>query len=150
MRARLTFRKSLLRVPFFLQWSTEMTTAKAQTRLSPSAHVDTFTRDNLPPVDQWPDLLFDLPELQYPDRLNCAEELLGGSIARFGPHRPCLRDASGTVWSYGEVREWVDRIAQVLADDLGILPGNRVLLRGPNNPELVACWLAVLKVGAVV
>ncbi len=118
--------------------------------LSPSAHVDTFTRDNLPPVDQWPDLVFDLPELQYPDRLNCADELLGGSIARFGPHRPCLRDASGTVWSYGEVRDRVDKIAQVLADDLGILPGNRVLLRGPNNPELVACWLAVLKVGAVV
>jgi 2-aminobenzoate-CoA ligase len=118
--------------------------------LSPSAHVDTFTRDNLPPVDQWPDLVFDLPELQYPDRLNCAEELLGGSIARFGPHRPCLRDASGTVWSYGEVGERVDKIAQVLADDLGILPGNRVLLRGPNNPELVTCWLAVLKVGGVV
>ncbi len=118
--------------------------------LSPSAHVDTFTRDNLPPMDQWPDLVFDLPELQYPDRLNCAEELLGGSIARFGPDRPCLRDVSGTVWSYGEVGEWVDKIAQVLAHDLGVLPGNRVLLRGPNNPELVACWLAVLKVGAVV
>jgi 2-aminobenzoate-CoA ligase len=118
--------------------------------LSPSAHVDTFTRDNLPPVDQWPDLVFDLPEVHYPDRLNCAEELLGGSIARFGPHRPCLRDASGTVWSYGEVGERVDKIAQVLADDLGIVPGNRVLLRGPNNPELVACWLAVLKVGGVV
>jgi 2-aminobenzoate-CoA ligase len=118
--------------------------------LSPSAHVDTFTRDNLPPVDQWPDFIFDLPDLHYPDRLNCAEELLDGSIVRFGPHRPCLRDASGTVWSYGEVRERVDKIAQVLADDLGILPGNRVLLRGPNNPELVACWLAVLKVGAVV
>src|SRR4029453_17317288 len=118
--------------------------------LSPSAHVDTFTRDNLPPVDQWPDFVFDLPELRYPDRLNCAEELLHGSIARFGPHRPCLRDASGTVWSYGQVREGVNKIAQVLAEDLGILPGNRVLLRGPNNPELVACWLAVLKVGAVV
>jgi 2-aminobenzoate-CoA ligase len=101
-------------------------------------------------MDQWPDLVFDLPELQYPDRLNCAEELLGGSIARFGPDRPCLRDVSGTVWSYGEVGEWVDKIAQVLAHDLGVLPGNRVLLRGPNNPELVACWLAVLKVGAVV
>ena len=101
--------------------------------LSPSAHVDTFTRDNLPPVDQWPDLVFDLPELQYPDRLNCAEELLGGSIARFGPNRPCLRDASGTVWSYGEVRDRVDQIAQVLADDLGILPGNRVLAARPEQ-----------------
>src|SRR4029453_1236422 len=97
--------------------------------LSPSAHVDTFTRDNLPPVDQWPDFVFDLPDLHYPDRLNCAEELLDGSLARFGPGRPCLRDTSCTVRSYGQVRAWVNKIAQVLADDLGILPGNRVLLR---------------------
>src|SRR5262245_65989532 len=99
--------------------------------LSPSAHVDTFTRDNLPPVDQWPDLVFDLPELQYPDRLNCAEELLGGSIARVGPHRPCLRDASGTVWSYGEGGERVDKVAPVLADELRIQASKRVLLAPP-------------------
>jgi 2-aminobenzoate-CoA ligase len=118
--------------------------------LSPSAHVDTFARDNLPPADQWPEFVFDLPELRYPDRLNSATELLDGTIARFGADRPSLRDAAGVVWSYGELRSRVDRIAGVLTEDLGVVPGNRVLLRGPNNPELVACWLAVLKAGAVV
>ena len=118
--------------------------------LSPSAHVDTFTRDNLPPVDQWPEFVFDLPELRYPERLNCATELLDGTIARFGADRPSLRDAAGVVWTYGELKTRVDRIARVLTEDLGIVPGNRILLRGPNNPELAACWLAVLKAGAVV
>jgi 2-aminobenzoate-CoA ligase len=118
--------------------------------LSPSAHVDTFTRDNLPPADEWPEFLFELPGLRYADRLNCAEELLDGTIARLGAGRPCLCDASGTVWSYAEVLGRANRIARVLTEDLAIVPGNRVLLRGPNNPELVACWLAVLKAGAVV
>jgi 2-aminobenzoate-CoA ligase len=118
--------------------------------LSPSAHVDTFTRDNLPPADQWPEFVFDLPELHYPDRLNCAAELLDGTIARLGGDRACVRDAAGAVWTYRELKTRVDRIARVLTEDFGVVPGNRVLLRGPNNPELVACWLAVLKAGAVV
>ncbi|CAL9627898.1 AMP-binding protein [Streptomyces sp. enrichment culture] len=110
-----------------------------------SAHVDTFARDHLPPPDQWPELLLDLPELRYPDRLNCAAELLTGPPG----DRPVFRTASGASWTYGELRARVDRIAHVLTGDLGVVPGNRVLLRGPTTPWLAACWLAVLKAGAV-
>lgn len=117
--------------------------------LSPSAHADTFTRDHLPPQDVWPELDFDLPELRYPDRLNCAAELLDGGVARFGGGRTCLHDGRGGSWSYGELLGHADRIARVLVEDLGVVPGNRVLLRGPNAPWLVACWFAVLKAGAV-
>lgn len=114
-----------------------------------SAHVDTFARDHLPPPDQWPELRFDLPELRYPDRLNCAVELLDRTVERFGPEREVFRTPAAPPWSYGELRRRVDRIAHVLTSDLGIVPGNRVLLRGPTTPWLAACWLAVLKAGGV-
>ena len=81
-----------------------------------------------------------MPELAYPTRLNCAEELLEGTIARFGPDRPCLRAADGSVWTYEQVRDSANRIARVLTEDLGLVPGNRVLVRGPNNPVLAATW----------
>ncbi|MFD1212778.1 AMP-binding protein [Arthrobacter sp. GCM10027362] len=118
--------------------------------LSPSAHVDSFTRDNLPPADQWPVLEFTLPELQYPKRLNAATVLIDDAVAAFGAGRPALRTPDGTVWSYGELQRRANQVAQVLTEDLGVVPGNRVLLRGPNNPWLVAAWLGVLKAGAVV
>ncbi|MEZ0066770.1 2-aminobenzoate-CoA ligase [Streptacidiphilus sp. MAP12-20] len=117
--------------------------------LLPSAHVDTFAREHLPPADTWPELRFDLPKLQYPDRLNCGAELLDATIAALGPDRPCLRTEDGQVWSYGDLRAHTDRIARVLTEDLGVVPGNRVLLRGVTTPWLVACWLAVMKAGAV-
>lgn len=117
--------------------------------LSPSAHIDTFARDHLPPPEQWPELLFDLPELRYPDRLNCAAELLDGTIRRFGAGRTAVRSGEGESWSYGELRDRVDRIAHALTTDLGVVPGNRVLLRGPTSPWLAACWLAVLKAGGI-
>ncbi|GAA3486108.1 aminobenozate:CoA ligase AmbL [Streptomyces cremeus] len=117
--------------------------------LHPSAHTDTFPRDHLPPVEQWPELLFELPELQYPARLNCGAELVDRPLEEFRSDRPALRTLDGEVWSYGELREHTDQIAHVLTDDLGIVPGNRVLLRGPSTPWLVACWLAVMKAGAV-
>ncbi|MER6213651.1 AMP-binding protein [Streptomyces sp. NPDC001674] len=117
--------------------------------LQPSAHTDTFARDHLPPTHAWPELLFDLPELAYPDRLNCGTELLDTTIARFGPDRPAFRSGSGEVWSYGKLRERVDRLAHALTADLGVVPGNRVLLRGPTGPWLAACWLAVMKAGGV-
>lgn len=117
--------------------------------LNPSAHADTFARDHLPPAGSWPHLVFELPELVYPDRLNCAAELLDTTIARFGPDRPAFRSGSGEVWTYGGLRERVDRLAHVLTADLGVVPGNRVLLRGPTGPWLAACWLAVVKAGAV-
>ncbi len=117
--------------------------------LSPSAHVDTFTRDRLPPEDQWPELVFDLPELDYPDRLNCAQRLLDDAIGRFGSDRRCLVTAT-TEWSYGELRDNADRVAALLAGPFGLQPGNRVLVRAPNNPWLVAIWLGILKAGGVV
>ncbi|MFJ8149056.1 AMP-binding protein [Streptomyces sp. NPDC096048] len=110
-----------------------------------SAHVDTFAREHLPPPDQWPELRFDLPELRYPARLNCAAELLTGPP----DDRPVFRTASGGDWTYGQLRARVDRLAHLLTGDLGVVPGNRVLLRGPTTPWLAACWLAVLKAGAV-
>ncbi|WP_405487851.1 AMP-binding protein [Streptomyces sp. NBC_00096] len=117
--------------------------------LKPSAHRDTFARDHLPPAHAWPQLLFELPGLAYPDRLNCGVELLDATIDRLGPARPAFRGADGTVWTYGELHARVDRLAHVLTADLGVVPGNRVLLRGPTGPWLAACWLAVMKAGAV-
>ncbi|MER5687714.1 AMP-binding protein [Streptomyces sp. NPDC002205] len=114
-----------------------------------SAHIDSFAREQLPPQDQWPELVFGLPELDYPDRLNCAAELLDTTVARLGPDRPAFRTPDGPTWSYGELQDRVDRIAHVLTSDLGVVPGNRVLLRGPTTPHLAACWLAVLKAGAI-
>jgi len=116
--------------------------------LSPSAHVDTFCRDNLPPADQWPDLRFDFGGLSYPDRLNCAEALLDAIVARFGADRPCLRTPT-ELWTYGDLLRRANQAAAVLVEDFGMVPGNRVLLRGPNNPWLVASWFAVLKAGGV-
>lgn len=110
-----------------------------------TAHVDTFARDHLPPPDQWPELRFDLPELDYPERLNCAAELLHGPPG----DRPVFRTPDGPAWTYDELRARVDRLAHLLDRDLGVVPGNRVLLRGPTTPWLAACWLAVLKAGAV-
>jgi 2-aminobenzoate-CoA ligase len=127
-------------------------------RLSPSAHVDTFCRDRLPPPDQWPGFRFDLPELDYPERLNCAAELLDATAARDGADRPCLHSASqdgagegspARTWTYGETVRRTNQLAQVLTEDFGLRPGNRVLLRGPNNPWLAASWLAVIKAGGV-
>lgn len=117
--------------------------------LTPSGHVDSFARDHLPPREQWPALVHDRPELHYPDRLNCGAELLDRTVERHGAERPAFRAASGETWTYGELRGHVDRIAHVLTEELGVLPGRRVLLRGPTTPWLAACWLAVMKAGAV-
>ena len=119
-------------------------------QLSESAHVDTFCRDHLPPADTWPDLVFDLPELQYPDRLNCAVELLDATIERHGPDRPCLLSPAGERWTYGDLARRVRQVAGLLVVEHGLVPGQRVLLRGPNTPWLVACWFAVLRAGGVV
>jgi 2-aminobenzoate-CoA ligase len=117
-------------------------------QLSPSAHADTFCRDNLPPPDQWPDLDLDLAGLTYPDRLNAADMLLDVTMAAHGAGRRCLLSPTGT-WTYGDVAARASQIARVLTEDLGLVPGNRVLLRGPNNPWLAVCWLGVLKAGGV-
>ena len=117
-------------------------------RLSDSAHLDTFCRDRLPPLDQWPVFRFDLPELNYPERLNCAAELLDATAARDGADRPCLLSPTET-WTYGETVRRTNQLARVLTEDFGLRPGNRVMLRGPNTPWLAAAWLAVIKAGGV-
>ncbi len=122
-------------------------------RLSDSAHLDSFCRDRLPPPDQWPEFRFDLPELNYPERLNCAAELLDATAARDGADRPCFRSAGfpgpAETWTYGETVRRTNQLAQVLTEDFGLQPGNRVMLRGPNSPWLAAAWLAVIKAGGV-
>jgi len=119
--------------------------------LTPSAHVDTFCRDHLPPAGQWPELEFTLPELAYPDQLNCADALLNDTIEVHGAARPCLlpQDPAEPAWSYGDLARTASQIAAVRTDELGLVPGNRVLLRGPNNPWLVACWFGVVLAGGV-
>ncbi|MBB3264370.1 2-aminobenzoate-CoA ligase [Azospirillum sp. OGB3] len=114
-----------------------------------SGHIDSFTRDRLPPPEQMPDFSYDRPELTYPERLNAAAALLDVWRERGWDERPCVI-GNGDVWSYGRFRDTVDRIARLLTERFGIVPGNRVLVRGTNTPMLAACWLAVLKAGAVV
>ncbi|MEQ8780658.1 MAG: AMP-binding protein [Roseibium album] len=115
--------------------------------LSPSAHVDTFARDNLPPEDQWPEFLLD--DFDYPDRLNAAVELTDRMVEKgFGDHTALI--GNGRRRTYKELADWTNRLAHALTEDLGVKPGNRVLIRSANNPAMVACWLAATKAGAVV
>jgi 2-aminobenzoate-CoA ligase len=116
---------------------------------SATVHVDTFARDRLPPRELWPDLrAHGAPDLEYPERLNCAAELLDALVEAGGGERTAFLFPGGS-WSYRELLETANRIARALTDELGLLPGNRVLLRGPNNPMMAACWFAVLKAGGI-
>jgi 2-aminobenzoate-CoA ligase len=113
-----------------------------------SGHRDTFAREGLPPHEARPHVLLDLPDLRFSERLNAVAELLDKRIAEGrGERRAVL--APGVAWSYAGLAERVNRIARVLVEDFGLVPGNRVLLRAPNSPMLAACWLAVLKAGGV-
>ena len=114
-----------------------------------TAHVDTFARDNLPPRDQWPELLFLLPELQYPERLNCATALLDRAIERGQGDHLAVASPDGLAWTYRELNAHANRIARVLTQDLGLVTGNRVLLRALNSPLHAACWFAVIKAGGI-
>jgi 2-aminobenzoate-CoA ligase len=114
-----------------------------------SAHIDTFARDSLPPPAAWPEFVFELPELRYPERLNCATELLEGACRRGRGERTAIRAAGGLCWTYADLDAIANRIAHVLVDDLRVVPGNRVLLRAPNSPMHAACWFAVIKAGAI-
>ncbi len=118
-------------------------------QLGSSAHVDTFTRDNLPPFDQWPDLLLDRPQFQYPERLNAAVELTDRMVERGHSDRIALI-GNGRRRTYKELTDWSNRVAHALVENYGVKPGNRVLIRSGNNPALVAAWLAATKAGAVV
>ncbi|MBX3604968.1 MAG: AMP-binding protein [Piscinibacter sp.] len=113
-----------------------------------SAHVDTFAADHLPPREQWPDFVFDGPDLQFPAQLNCATELLDRWVAAGQGDRLAVL-GEGVRWSYAGLQAQANRIARVLVEDLGLVPGNRVLLRGPNSPMLAACWFGVVKAGGI-
>lgn len=114
----------------------------------PSAHHDTFCQDRLPPVAQQPEFLFDLPELQFPETLNCATALLDDAIAKGWGDRLCIQ-APGVRWTYAQLLAKANQVAHVLVNDMHLVPGNRVLLRSPNNPWLAACWFGVIKAGGV-
>jgi len=113
-----------------------------------TAHVDTFARDNLPPQSQWPEFRFDLPELQYPERMNCAAVLLDERVRAGDGGRIALRAPDGEC-TYAQLQAQANRLANLLVRDMGLKPGNRVLLRGPNNPMMAAAWLAVFKAGGI-
>jgi len=117
--------------------------------LAPSAHRDSFARDSLPPREQWPEFRFDLPELRYPLRLNCAVELLDRNLALGRGDHPAVVSPVETL-TYRQLAERVDRLANVLVRDLGLVPGNRVLLRSANTPWMVAAYFAVWKAGGIV
>jgi 2-aminobenzoate-CoA ligase len=117
---------------------------------APTAHADTFCREMLPPPELWPEMRYDtLPELEYPSRLNCAVELLDRMVEAEHGDRVVFHFPGGS-WTYAELQERANRIARVLTEDLGMVPGNRVLLRGFNGPMMAACWFGILKAGGVV
>ena len=115
--------------------------------LGPTAHIDTFTRDNLPPQDQWPQLLLD--GFDYPEYLNAAVELTDRLVEKGLGDRVALI-GNGRRRTYKELSDWTNRLANALVENYGLKPGNRVLIRSANNPAMVACWLAATKAGAVV
>jgi 2-aminobenzoate-CoA ligase len=126
-----------------------MTTTSTKS-VEPSGHVDPFCRESLPPRELWPEMRYDrIPELAYPARLNCAGDLLDGMVDAGNGDRPVFLFRDGR-WTYAQLLETTNRIAHVLVDDLGLVPGNRVLLRGFNGPMMAACWFAILKAGGVV
>ncbi|MDP1735129.1 MAG: AMP-binding protein [Sulfuritalea sp.] len=115
-----------------------------------TAHLDTFARDRLPPVGLQPEFIFELPQLHYPERINCAAELLDRAVLEHGwGERTAIHSAAGN-FSYAELLAAANRIARVLTEDMGLVAGNRVLLRAPNNAMLAACWFAVIKAGGIV
>ena len=115
--------------------------------LGPSAHIDTFARDNLPEESMQPDFLID--QYDYPNFINVAEELTDVMVEKgFGDHIALI--GNGRRRTYKELTDWTNRLANTLVDNYDIKPGNRILIRSANNPAMVACWLAATKVGAVV
>ena len=116
-------------------------------QLGPTAHTDTFSRDNLPPLAQWP--VIDLAGFAYPEHLNAAVELTDRMVEKgFGDNVALI--GNGRQRTYKELADWTNRIAHALVEDYGVKPGNRVLIRSANNPAMVAAWLAATKAGAVV
>ena len=115
--------------------------------LGPTAHADSFARDNLPPFSEWPEIHLD--GFEYPEWLNAGFELSDRMVERgFGDNVALI--GNGRRRTYKELADWTSRIAHALVEDFGVKPGNRILIRSANNPAMVACWLAATKAGAVV
>ncbi len=117
--------------------------------LGPSAHLDNYSRDHLPPLEDWPEILLDRSEFQYPDYINAAVELTDGVVAKGLGDQAAVK-GEGESFTYRELAAESNRIAQVLIEDMGVVPGYRVLIRSANNPRMVAAWLGATKAGAVV
>ena len=115
--------------------------------LGPSAHTDSFSRDNLPAAELQP--VFLLETFAYPDHINAAVELTDRMVEKGFGDRVALV-GQGRSRTYAELADWTSRIARVLIEDYGVQPGNRILIRSANTPALVACWLGATKAGAVV
>ena len=128
-----------------------MTTRTMTPRVTPpgTAEFDPFAAENLPPREQWPVLTCGVPPFDYPDRLNCVTELVDAHVAAGRGGHPAIEGAA-LRWTYAELQVQVNRMARVLVDEMGLVRGNRVLLRGPNSPFMAAAWLAVVKAGGVV
>jgi len=116
--------------------------------MSKSAYQDTFAADHLPPRDQWPNLI-NLDKLAYPEQLNCAKMLLDDAVASGYGDKVLIYSPAGN-WTYRDIQKEANRIAHVLRDDLHMATGERVLLHGPNTPQMVACWFGILKAGGIV
>jgi 2-aminobenzoate-CoA ligase len=113
-----------------------------------STQIDRFVHDRMPHADDAPQMVFDRPELQFPLKLNAVVELLDRNVANGNAHRTLLRDAHLSL-TYGEVLDRVNQHARVLIEDLELVTGTRVLLRGGNSIDMAIAWLAVVKVGMV-
>ena len=120
--------------------------------LAPSSHVDSFTRDNLPPANEWPAFVFSRPEVIYPEQINAVAQWLDQAVADGHGARPALvgiEEGEPFAWTYAELLQRVTQIGHVLTHDCALVPGQRVLLRGANTPMMAACLLAVMRAGLV-
>src|SRR5580658_7098344 len=138
---------------FFGKRSRKRPTTEMSGQMSPSlgasGHVDDFARRNLPSFAQWPDMLLDRPEFQYPEYVNAAVELTDRNVEKgFGDRTALI--GNGRQRTYKELADWSNRLAHALVENYGVKPGNRILIRSGNNPALVAAWLGATKAGAVV
>ena len=116
--------------------------------LRPSFHRDGFARENLPPEQEWPVFDFSLPHLRISDPFNCGDWLLDQALSEVAPQKPAIFQGDAS-WSYAELAAETNRLCHVLTEDLGVVPGNRILLRGGNSRLMFAAWLATMKVGAI-
>ena len=113
-----------------------------------TTQLDRFVHDRMPKPEDMPQLIFELPELQFPAKLNLVVELLDRNIVKGNGHRILLRDARESL-TYAQVLDRVNQQARVLTEEMGLVSGNRVLLRGGNSIEMAVTWLAVVKAGLI-